>query len=237
MGYNVNLKVYEGPMELLLDLIKKNEIDIYDIPIHLLTSEFLDYIETAKSLNLELTSDFALMASTLLEIKSRMLLPKFVEDESEEEVEDPRDELVQKILEYEKFRELSQILKESAEYEEKAFYKLQEDFSGVESIEFVKNCDLNSLVKAFKNVVKNAKVETKYVEYDTFPTKIAEDNMNKKLTRKKNFMFTELLSENYSNSEVVSYFLVVLEYIKISKIYAVQNEMYTDISITRREHE
>ena len=125
MEYNIVLKTYEGPMDLLLDLIKENEIDIYDIPIFKITEEFLKYIENMKKLNLTLTSDFILMASTLLEIKSKMLLPKKEVLEDEEVEEDPRLDLVESLLEYKKYKEASEILKIQEEYESKSFYKLR----------------------------------------------------------------------------------------------------------------
>ena len=125
MEYNIVLERYQGPMDLLLDLIRKNEIDIYDIPIFEITEQFLDYMEKANKINLELTSDFILMASTLLEIKSKMLLPKikFDDDDEEEDGEDARKELVEKLLEYEKYQQLSGLLKKNEEYETRAFYR------------------------------------------------------------------------------------------------------------------
>ncbi|EGY76434.1 segregation and condensation protein A [Peptoniphilus indolicus ATCC 29427] len=128
MNYNIELEVYNGPYDLILDLVKKNELDIYDIEINLITSQFLEYIKAVEELNLELTSDFIVMASTLLEIKSKMLLPKQTQKEDEENEEDPRDELVQKLLEYERFKKVTEILMEQEKYEMKSFLNLKRIF-------------------------------------------------------------------------------------------------------------
>lgn len=239
MEYNVNLKIYEGPMDLLIDLIKKNEIDIYDIPIYLITEQFLDYIKEANKINLELTSDFILMASTLIEIKSKMLLPKVkaFDDEELEEEEDPRDDLVQKILEYEIYKEVSQKLKESASYESKAFYKLKEDFSSIDDIDLLKNCTVNSLSKSFKNLIKRMKSENQISEIkaDPFPVEKATLILKEKLKEETSFLFSDLLNEKSFIEEIVSYFLSILELVKIGLIRADQYDDYQDIKIIKRK--
>lgn len=238
MEYNVNLKIYEGPMDLLIDLIKKNEIDIYDIPIYLITEQFLDYIKEANKINLELTSDFILMASTLIEIKSKMLLPKVKAfDDEELEEEDPRDDLVQKILEYEIYKEVSQKLKESASYESKAFYKLKEDFSSIDDIDLLKNCTVNSLSKSFKNLIKRMKSENQISEIkaDPFPVEKATLILKEKLKEETSFLFSDLLNEKSFIEEIVSYFLSILELVKIGLIRADQYDDYQDIKIIKRK--
>lgn len=237
MEYNVNLKIYEGPMDLLIDLIKKNEIDIYDIPIYLITEQFLDYIKEANKINLELTSDFILMASTLIEIKSKMLLPKVKAFDDEELEEDPRDDLVQKILEYEIYKEVSQKLKESASYESKAFYKLKEDFSSIDDIDLLKNCTVNSLSKSFKNLIKRMKSENQISEIkaDPFPVEKATLILKEKLKEETSFLFSDLLNEKSFIEEIVSYFLSILELVKIGLIRADQYDDYQDIKIIKRK--
>jgi segregation and condensation protein A len=106
-NYAIQLENFEGPLDLLLHLIKKNEMDVYDIPMAEITRQYLSILDAMKSLNLDLAGEFLLMAATLLHIKSKMLLPKIVEDELEEEEEDPRAELVRRLLEYQKYKEVS----------------------------------------------------------------------------------------------------------------------------------
>lgn len=236
MGYNISLKSYEGPMDLLLDLIKKNEVDIYDIPIHLITEQFLEYLNLSKTLNMDITSDFILMAATLIEIKSKMLLPKHQdEDESEEETEDPRQELVQKILEYEKFREVSSILKTSHEFENKSIYKLQEDFSSIDDVDFIKNLTTDKLAIAFSNIIKNMKAEEKNytIRTELFTNKMAMNIIKEKLKTSKQLSFVEVVKgQNLEN--IITYFLAILELAKNGKITLDQNKDLSDILILRR---
>ncbi|SHG98068.1 condensin subunit ScpA [Anaerosphaera aminiphila DSM 21120] len=238
MDYKVNLKVYEGPMELLIDLIKKNEVDIYDIPIHIITSQFLEYITEANKINLELTSDFLVMASTLLEIKSKVLLPKINLEDDEIEENDPRDELVQKILEYEKYKEISEKLRESEIYELKAFYKLQDDFSSIDDLDFLKNCNVNSLFKTMKKILERSKSSTEISEIysESFPIQKANDIIVETLKKKNTFLFSELIGEYSFNEEIISYFLAILELIRMGEILVRQTGYFTDIKISRREN-
>ncbi|WP_308552315.1 segregation/condensation protein A [uncultured Peptoniphilus sp.] len=236
MGYNISLKSYEGPMDLLLDLIKKNEVDIYDIPIHLITEQFLEYLNLSKTLNMDITSDFILMAATLIEIKSKMLLPKHQdEDESEEETEDPRQELVQKILEYEKFREVSSILKTSHEFENKSIYKLQEDFSSIDDVDFIKNLTTDKLAIAFSNIIKNMKAEEKNytIRTELFTNKMAMNIIKEKLKSSKQLSFVEVVKDQ-SLENIITYFLAILELAKNGKITLDQNKDLSDILILRR---
>ena len=236
MGYNISLKSYEGPMDLLLDLIKKNEVDIYDIPIHLITEQFLEYLNLSKTLNMDITSDFILMAATLIEIKSKMLLPKHQdEDESEEETEDPRQELVQKILEYEKFREVSSILKTSHEFENKSIYKLQEDFSSIDDVDFIKNLTTDKLAIAFSNIIKNMKAEEKNytIRTDLFTNKMSMNIIKEKLKSSKKLSFVEVVKDQ-SLENIITYFLAILELAKNGNVTLDQNKDLSDILILRR---
>lgn len=236
MGYNISLKSYEGPMDLLLDLIKKNEVDIYDIPIHLITEQFLEYLNLSKTLNMDITSDFILMAATLIEIKSKMLLPKHQdEDESKEETEDPRQELVQKILEYEKFREVSSILKTSHEFENKSIYKLQEDFSSIDDVDFIKNLTTDKLAIAFSNIIKNMKAEEKNytIRTELFTNKMAMNIIKEKLKSSKQLSFVEVVKDQ-SLENIITYFLAILELAKNGKVTLDQNKDLSDILILRR---
>lgn len=237
MDYNIIVPIYEGPMDLLLDLIKKNEIDIYDIPIFQITEQFMDYLNQASEINLELTADFILMASTLLEIKSKLLIPKvvFEEDDLVVEEEDPRKELVQKLLEYEKYKNVSELLRESEEYEKRAYYKLREELPNLEDIELLKDCDVGALSRAFLNILsRNKSKEVTNIYRDTFSISDGMNNIRNQLLLKNKIFFTELLSEGEEKSVVVTYFLSMLELIRIGFIEARQEEHYEDILILQK---
>lgn len=239
MGYNISIKSYEGPMDLLLDLIKKNEVDIYDIPIHLITEQFLDYLNLSKTLNMEITSDFILMAATLIEIKSKLLLPKnLLEDDEEDESEDPRKELVQKILEYEKFREVSNILKNSHEFENKSIYKLQEDFSTIDDVDFIKNLTIDKLAIAFSNIIKKMDIEDKSytIRSELFTNKMAISIIGEKLKSNESLSFSEVIKKQ-SLENIITYFLAILEMAKNGQVTLTQNIDLSDILILRRQNE
>lgn len=238
--YRINIKTYEGPMDLLLDLIKQNEIDIYDIPIAKITEQFLDYLKTIEKLNLEITSDFILMAATLIEIKSKMLLPKQVyeDEENEDDIADPRAELVQKLLEYEKFKKISNDLKESLDYESKAFYKLQEDFSSIDEKDFLKNLNLSNLLKTFNNIMEKHinKFEVSEIIQESFSTEEAIKILKSMLEENKKISFLDLIKKS-NKAEIITYFLSILEAMKMGILYAKQNKDFDDIILLRRTDE
>ena len=121
--YTIRLDAFEGPLDLLMHLIERNKIDIYDIPIATLTEQYMEYLAKFKEFNIEVASEFLVMAATLLQIKSRILLPKVKKIEAEEEEEDPRQELVDRLLEYRRFKEVSDILDQLAQEQEKMFFR------------------------------------------------------------------------------------------------------------------
>lgn len=123
MGISVKLQVFEGPLDLLLHLIDKNKVNIYDIPIAMITEQYMEYVEQLKKEDLNVVSEFLVMAATLLDIKSRMLLPKEVDEEGNEE--DPRAELVEKLLEYKLYKAMAQELKDKHTDAERTYYKKQ----------------------------------------------------------------------------------------------------------------
>lgn len=244
MDYKVELEAYEGPMDLLLSLIQKSEIDIYDIPINLVTEQFLDYIKEMDDLNLEVTSDFLVMAATLLEIKSKMLLPKekIVEDGIELEV-DPRDALVQRLIEYKLYKEAAERLKVSELVESKVFYKPREDLSiYADPVDELKKIDLDQLLKAIHNILSKKAVSINRIDFSEisrqeYTLESCIDEIRIKLKQKKSFLFSHLLSTNTSREEIVTYFLSLLELIKMKKVYVEQDSNFTDLTITRRMDE
>lgn len=235
MEYNIVLERYQGPMDLLLDLIRKNEIDIYDIPIFEITEQFLDYMEKANKINLELTSDFILMASTLLEIKSKMLLPKIKFDDEEEDGEDARKELVEKLLEYEKYQQLSGLLKKNEEYETRAFYRKKSEMPDFSDKDLLKDLKVNDLSKAFMNIlIRNKNKVVKSIYRENFSVETAINVLKSRLLIKNKFYFTKLLEDYPSREELISLFLGLLELIRNGILSAKQTENFTDIFIELR---
>lgn len=244
MSYKVEVEAFKGPMDLLLSLIKKQEIDIYDIPINIITDQFLDYINEMEELNLEITSEFLVMAATLIEIKSKMLLPKekTLEDGVEIEI-DPRDELVQRLVEYEAYREVAEKLKESEIIESKVFYKPREDLSIFDDpVEELGNLDLDKLLIAINTIISRKDNDEDLIDFEElhreeYTLNECINSINIRLSKSSKVLFSELLSIRTSKEEVIAFFLSILELVRLKSIYIEQDESFSDINIIRRTEE
>lgn len=228
MGYEIKLDIFEGPLDLLLYLIKKNEIDIYDIPMALITRQYLEYIEMLGSLNLDLAGEFLILAATLIHIKSRLLLP-VEEDPSAEEEGDPRAELVRQLLDYQAFKEAALQLDSRPVLERDVFTRScpaaehdDQDPPGV----FVE-MDVFDLVKAFQQIMARLD-KTERIEIDAEEMSLA-DRINEimdRLREHKHLTFTDLIGERTDRRWVLYTFLALLELMKLRMIRAYQSESY-----------
>ena len=244
MAISVKLQVFEGPLDLLLHLIDKNKIDIHDIPIVEITEQYLDYIKQMQTEDMNIMSEFLVMAATLLDIKCKMLLPAEVNEEGEEE--DPRAELVQKLLEYKMYKYMSFELKDRQVDAGRNLYKEQTLPPEVEQYrqpidyeELVGDMNLSKLHEIFKSVIK--KQEDKIDPIRSQYGKIEKDevNMDAKVLYvedyikiHKKFSFRQLLEKQNSKMEVIVTFLVILELMKVGKINIEQEDIFDDIMIT-----
>ncbi|MBT8365506.1 MAG: segregation/condensation protein A [Deltaproteobacteria bacterium] len=222
--YQVQLEdVFEGPMDLLIHLIKKNELDIYDIPIALITEQYLQYIEWMKVLNIEFAGDFIVMASTLTQIKSRMMLPVHAEDEEEEE--DPRMALTRPLLEYLQMKSVADQLVERNLLGEKTFIRnpSREEFLIDREDEFIK-VGLFELIDAFQKILDRISADHR-VEFtaDEISVKDKISQIVDILEAKGSITFLELFSENSDKREVIITFLAILEMVKLTLVRIVQN--------------
>lgn len=244
MAINVKLQAFEGPLDLLLHLIEKNKVDIYDIPISIITEQYLEYIQAMKKEDMDVTSEFLVMAATLLDIKCRMLLPKEVNEEGEEE--DPRAELVEKLIEYKLYKYMSFELKDRQIDAVKNLYKkptlpdfVKNFVQPIDYDELVGDMDLSKLNQIFKSVMK--KCDDKVDPIRSKFGKIEKENVDLEqksqyiefyVATHKRFSFKELLEKQNSKAEIVVTFLVILEMIKTGKIEIVQEVLFDDIIIT-----
>jgi segregation and condensation protein A len=239
MAINVKLQAFEGPLDLLLHLIDKAEVDIYDIPIAEITDQYLQYISMMKIHDLEVSSEFLVMAATLLEIKSKMLLPKPRKDEDAEEGIDPREELVQKLIEYRKYKEVSFELKDKLSIFEKVFYKPPEPIEDyIPDVSSISNVSLDLLVVSFKNIIlrnsmkKSSSFREIYREVVTIDDKIKL--IGKLLINKHSFYFDDLFLNSCSKYEMLVTFIAVLELMKRKSITVEQERNFSRILIKRR---
>ena len=241
MNYKIVLDSFEGPMDLLLKLIEKAKIDIYDIPINLITEQYLDYLSGLEELDLEVTSDFLVMAATLLEIKSELLLPKMESDQEDEEEQDPRDELVRRLIAYKRYKELSEELRGYEEIGLKCFYKNQEDLSEFEDDEVeLGHLNIASLFNTLNKILErrgfnHVAFNFGEIARDEFTVEECTNYILEKLEVKKKLKFSELFEENSSKNMIVSYFLSLLELMRLNNIRVRQYKVFADILIIKND--
>ncbi len=246
MEMKFKLESFEGPLDLLLHLIEKNKVNIYDIPIVEITDQYLEYIDEMKKQDLDVMSEFLVMAATLLNIKSKMLLPK--EAVVEEEAEDPRAELVQQLLEYKMYRTYAYELRDRQVDANQIFYKVptipDEVLAYEEPVdmeELISDLTLNKLNVVFQSVIKRQKnrvdpVRSRFGEIKKEEVSV-EDKMievSEYARNHKTFSFRELLEKQSSKVQIVVTFLVILELMKAGEIRIVQENIFDDIQIESR---
>ena len=239
--YELRLDNFEGPLDLLCYLIDKNKMDIYKVSISEITDQYIEYLKSQEELNLEIASEFLVMASTLLLIKSKGLLPK----QEEEEEELTEEELLRRIIEYKKYKEISKVFKERIEIFSKRFYKLPDKIE-LPKQEIDKEFTMEDIVQKYKNLIEkneNKKNENslnieKIAVYDTFSVADKVKDIFRELIRKPKFVFNKLFSlKEKPKAEVVTAFSSVLELSRRNKINAEQNETFGDIVISKRKRE
>ena len=221
--YQVRLEeIFEGPMDLLIHLIKKNDLDIYDIPIALITDQYLQYLELMKAMNIDYAGDFLLMASTLTQIKSRMLLPAH---EGDEEEEDPMQEITRPLLEYLQMKSVADQLAGRNLLGEKTFIRnpSRDEFLRGEDDEFIQ-IGLFELIDAFQKILERIpEVHRVKLTADEISVKDKISQIAEILESKETVTFFELFSENAGKHEIIVTFLAILEMVKLTLIRIVQN--------------
>ena len=245
MAYEVRLDTFEGPLDLLLHLIDKAEVDIYDIPLTLITEQYMKYIYVMQEFQIEIASEFLLMAATLLEIKSKMLLPRKEEivfqpalDMDLEEY-DPRAELVERLLEYKKYKKIAELFRDKETMQSQLYTRPPEDLTAymkVEETNPVADFSLYDLVEAFTKALSKEQQETKSmakIHRDEVSIKEKIQEIEELLVFKEFIRFTELFSGSYGKSEVVTSFMAILEMIRKQRVTCSQSTLFDEIVISR----
>ncbi len=237
-GYKFHLQNFDGPLDLLLHLIKESKMEIFEVNLSEITEQYLAYLEELDTLDMDKAADFIDVASTLVEIKSKSLLPKLESEDGEDDI-DPATKLRQQIMEYKLFKDVCERLKVYENVDR--FYKAPDE--KVNDFRFVlQDMKLDGLLNAFANVLTRITVEEKEVE----PKKIVRDrwtvaekieSIQTTLTFKEKVKFTELFDSDYSKGEVINVFLALLELLKRQVIRVKQEDNYDDIEIVLREEE
>lgn len=231
---NIEFKIneFEGPLDLLLHLIKESKMDIMNIEIEEITKQYMDYLAEQEKMNLEIASEYLVLASELLEIKSKLLLPNVKEDEVEEE-EDPREELVNRLLEYQAYKEITKVLQEKENLRKEIYTKSPESISNyVDEVDSVNiDVSLDDLVNAFKRYLER-KRESKPLKTKVTVNEITVSSrrydIKRILREKKKISFFELFPV-VSKEYIVATFLAILEMAKSKELKIVQNTTFDDI--------
>ena len=246
MDYSIQTKKYEGPMELLFDLISRNKIDIRDISIVEITNQYMEYVDHVKSIDMDLASDFIMMATRLLEIKSRYIL--YVKDKGESE-QDPRQELIDQIEEYKKYRQIAEEIKDKIKEYDNRFYRQEEELVLEEEddnldLSRINLDEIESLLPDLFKILDQVKKNDKGLEKNPNLKKIVENrtisvedrikSLRSKIKEEERLSFIQSL-ESQDKKEVIASFLAILELIKLKEIEIIQDKKNKDIIIIKRE--
>jgi segregation and condensation protein A len=229
--YEIHLDNFSGPLDLLLHLIKKNEMDVYDIPMAEITGQYLSILDAMKTLNLDIAGEFLLMAASLIHVKSKMLLPKLVEESIDEEDDDPRAELVRRLLEYQKYKEVAGDIEEMPQLNRDLFARYAPEPEILEETESeFAAVGLFDLLEALQEVLKTSP-EPRFHEVNLEQLSVT-DRINTIMTSlqgQKSIVFNDLFVNGASRNEVIVSFLAILELVRLKMVKFMQNDRFGSI--------
>lgn len=233
-AYRVELDLFEGPLDLLLYLVERQELDVFDLPIAKITGQFLEFLEVLELIDLDLVGDFVVMASALVEIKSRQMLPEAQEEEQTVEIEgDPRGELIQQLLQYKKYKDAAKLLEEQAALWQERYPRLSDDRprQGKDpSADFIKDVELWDLVSALARIVRtNAPEPHANIRYDDTPISVYVERIGARVRREKRVAFSAFFEGENERSRIVGVFLAILELLRHHGYRAEQPREYGEI--------
>lgn len=236
MDFSVDLSIFRGPLDLLLFLVKKHEVEIADIPIAQITDQYLQYLAVLEQLDVDSVGDFVALAATLIEIKSQQVLPRA--DEVQEEIEDPRRELVQRLLEYKKYRDAASILEERGREWQQRFPRLASDLPARErdlAEEPIREVELWDLVSAFGRIIRETEAaKPSSIVYDETPIHVHMARIQQRLAAKGRLSFSELFERGMHKSSLIGVFLAILELVRHKQVLLEQNALFGEIWLLPR---
>jgi segregation and condensation protein A len=234
--YQVNLDTFRGPMDLLLYLVKRDEIDIRDIPIASVVDQFKNYLDVVQMIDVEQAGDFLVLSGTLMEIKSRLLLPRSEDTAAAED--DPRQELVRQLLEYKRFKEASLLLEAQAEEQSQRLTRQPPPLSAAPSAPALRPVELWDLVSAFGRLMRETlALQPQQIVLDFTPIHIYMDQIVQRLQKEQRLPFSALFTPPYTRGRLVGLFLAVLELTKSRLVIPEQPDSFGEIWLARREED
>ena len=228
MAYDVHLETFEGPLDLLLYLVRKTDLEIQEIQVSEITSEYLSYLDTIKDLDLDTAGDFLVMASTLMQIKAKMLHPDNEKDKEDADLE--LDKIKERLLEYQKYKEVSKILSSKEQEYSQTYYRPQ---PVIDEQDFEVEATIYDLVKSFQEALRTLPEEVREIMYKEIPIETKIREILDILEGKQYLNFSEIIKIQPSRSAMVVCFMAVLELVKNKQIIAKQSELFEDIRIYR----
>lgn len=238
MGFRVELTIFRGPLDLLLYLVRKHEIDITDLPIARVAEQFIDYLEVLEHLDVNDVGDFLEMASTLIEIKSRLVLPRA--EEATDDIEDPRDELVQRLLEYKKYKDAASLLEEQGRSWQLRYPRLADDLP-VRRLDPadqpIQEVELWDLVSAFGRIIRSTRAtQASSIVYDDTPIQVYIRRIHERLVTRRRVAVSEMFQVGMHKSAMIGVFLAILELVRHHSVVTEQADGHGEIWIMPGEH-
>ncbi len=230
MEYQVELPTFRGPLDLLLFLVKQNEVELYDIPIAIITEQFLAYLNVLQVIDVEAAGEFLVMAATLMEIKSKMMLPRSEEEAKEEE--DPRLELVKQLLEYKKYKEAATLLEEHAERQQARLARVPFELPGPPDLAHqpLRKVELWDLVSAFGRLMRETvALQPSYISIDETPIQSHMDRIVELLRMHERMTLSELFTPPHTRGRLLGLFLATLELIRSGAVWGEQPDAFGDL--------
>ena len=234
MRFRVQLDMFSGPLDLLWYLVRKHELDILDIPISVMTEQYLEMITVLEQIDVNAVGDFLEMATRLMEIKSKMMLPRHEEIETEETIEDPRQDMVKRLLEYKKYKDAASMLEERGQQWQQRYARRVNDLptSRVDPAEQpIQEVELWDLVSAFSRVIRDSAAKPSAIRYDDTPIETYMNQIRERLAEESRMTFTDLFEPDMVKSQLVGIFLAILELIRHHHVQVEQEKLFGEIWI------
>lgn len=233
IAYHVELEIFTGPLDLLLYLVRRHELPIVELPISTITTQFQQYLNVLEFIDLDLVGDFVVMASTLVEIKSRLVLPRPEEEPEVEAGEDPRSELIRQLLKYKKFKDAAKALEEKAAEWQERYPRLSNDrpTQGKDhAADLIKDVELWDLVSALGRIIQKKTIEEeRSIRYDDTPIGVWVERISKRVQTETRVSFSSFFEGTNHKSRIVGVFLAILELLRHHRYRAVQDDAYGEI--------
>lgn len=228
MDYEVDLPIFHGPLDLLLYLVKRDELDLLNIPIARVTEQFLAYLDVLQVIDVEKAGEFLVMAATLMELKSKLLLPHG--NEGSEEQDDPRQELVRQLLEYKRYKEAATLLEQQADKQASRFPRTPPPAPTASGPAPLRPVELWDLVSAFGRLLRETlALQPQQISVDETPVEVYMEEIAERLRLERRLLFSSLFRPPYTRSRLVGYFLAILELTRRFRLQAEQEEGFGDI--------